>query len=93
MIDKTIKLKSYIILSGSISRMLASVLHKIPADKVAVHCHDTYGQALANIYASLSYGIRVVDSSTAGLGGCPYASGASGKNNLKTFWTIYITKI
>lgn len=44
----------------------------------AVHCHDTYGQALVNIYSSLEYGIRVFDSSVAGLGGCPYAAGASG---------------
>jgi len=64
---------------GSFSKLLESVLTKIPAEQVAVHCHDTYGQALANIYASLGFGISVVDSSTAGLGGCPYASGASGK--------------
>ncbi|OAD59883.1 Hydroxymethylglutaryl-CoA lyase, mitochondrial [Eufriesea mexicana] len=46
--------------------------------KFAIHCHDTYGQALVNIYASLEYGIRTFDSSVAGLGGCPYAVGASG---------------
>ena len=45
---------------------------------MAVHFHDTYGQALANIYAALQQGISVVDSSIAGLGGCPYAKGASG---------------
>ncbi|KAE9421939.1 hypothetical protein Angca_004638, partial [Angiostrongylus cantonensis] len=50
----------------------------VPIERVAVHYHDTYGQALANIYASLEEGVRVVDSSVAGLGGCPYAKGASG---------------
>lgn len=50
----------------------------IPLHQLAVHFHDTYGQALANILASLELGIRVVDSSVAGLGGCPYARGATG---------------
>ncbi|XP_012288888.1 hydroxymethylglutaryl-CoA lyase, mitochondrial [Orussus abietinus] len=50
--------------------------------RFAVHCHNTYGQALGNVYASLNYGIRVFDSAVAGLGGCPYAAGASG--NLPT---------
>ncbi|NVK38349.1 MAG: hydroxymethylglutaryl-CoA lyase [Gammaproteobacteria bacterium] len=59
-------------------RMLDAVLKEVPADKLAVHCHNTYGQALANIYASLEYGINKVDSAVAGLGGCPYAKGASG---------------
>ncbi len=59
-------------------RMLDAVLKDVPADKLAVHCHNTYGQALANIYASLEYGINKVDSAVAGLGGCPYAKGASG---------------
>lgn len=59
-------------------RMLDTVLKDVPADKLAVHCHNTYGQALANIYASLEYGINKVDSAVAGLGGCPYAKGASG---------------
>ena len=63
---------------ASITRMLQAVLARIPAHKLAVHLHDTYGQALANIYASLALGIAVVDSSVAGLGGCPYAKGASG---------------
>ena len=60
----------------------------IPASKLAVHCHDTYGQALANIYASLGHGIRVVDSSVAGLGGCPYAEGATG--NVATEDVVYM---
>ncbi|MBB6521059.1 hydroxymethylglutaryl-CoA lyase [Pseudoteredinibacter isoporae] len=63
---------------ASVKTMLNAVLKKIPAEKLAVHLHDTYGQALANIYASLELGIAVVDSSVAGLGGCPYAKGASG---------------
>ena len=50
----------------------------VPADCLAIHCHDTYGQALPNILTSLEYGIRIIDSSVAGLGGCPYAKGASG---------------
>ncbi|XP_008551220.1 hydroxymethylglutaryl-CoA lyase, mitochondrial [Microplitis demolitor] len=54
----------------------------------AVHCHDTYGQALVNIYTSLEYGIRVFDSSVAGLGGCPYAAGASG--NVATEDLLYL---
>ncbi len=58
--------------------MIEAVAQKVPRDKIAVHYHDTYGQALANILASLELGIQVVDSSVAGLGGCPYARGASG---------------
>lgn len=50
----------------------------VPLNKIAVHCHDTYGLALVNIFAALEQGVRVVDSSVAGLGGCPYAPGASG---------------
>jgi hydroxymethylglutaryl-CoA lyase len=59
-------------------RMLEAVAHDIPMDRLAAHFHDTYGQALANLYAVLEEGISVVDSSVAGLGGCPYAKGASG---------------
>lgn len=58
--------------------MLKAVAGSIPVEKLAVHFHDTYGQALANIYACLESGVRVVDSSVAGLGGCPYARGATG---------------
>lgn len=58
------------------------------ADKLAMHFHDTYGQALANIYAVLELGIRTIDSSTAGLGGCPYAKGASG--NVATEDVLYL---
>ncbi|MGM0691895.1 MAG: hydroxymethylglutaryl-CoA lyase [Pseudomonadota bacterium] len=59
-------------------RMIEAVARDIPMDKLAAHFHDTYGQALANLYAVLEEGIAVVDSSVAGLGGCPYAKGASG---------------
>ncbi|MFC3282520.1 hydroxymethylglutaryl-CoA lyase [Litchfieldella rifensis] len=59
-------------------RMLEAVSRNIPMDKLAAHFHDTYGQALANLYAVLEEGIAVIDSSVAGLGGCPYAKGASG---------------
>jgi hydroxymethylglutaryl-CoA lyase len=58
--------------------MIAAVNTAAPVSELAVHCHDTYGQALANIYAALQLGITTVDSSIAGLGGCPYAKGASG---------------
>lgn len=58
--------------------MIRAVAERVPIRKLAVHFHDTYGQALANILASLELGVAVVDSSVAGLGGCPYAEGASG---------------
>lgn len=54
------------------------VANKVPVKSLAVHFHDTYGQALANIYAALQCGVAVIDSSVAGIGGCPYAKGASG---------------
>ena len=62
----------------TISNMLSAVLTEVPVEKLAIHCHDTYGRALANICASLDAGVRTIDSSVAGLGGCPYAKGASG---------------
>ena len=58
--------------------MLETVAERVPLEQLAVHFHDTYGQALANIYAALQVGVAVVDSAVAGLGGCPYARGASG---------------
>jgi hydroxymethylglutaryl-CoA lyase len=58
--------------------MLAAVLAQVPLEKIAVHFHDTYGQALANIYAALEQGVSIIDSSVSGLGGCPYAKGATG---------------
>ena len=62
----------------SIRTMLELVSKYLANDKLAIHCHDTFGQALANIYASLLHGVQTIDSSVAGLGGCPYAPGASG---------------
>ena len=67
---------------------LATLLDKIPRHQLAVHMHDTYGQALANILLALQMGISVVDSSVAGLGGCPYAKGASG--NVATEDVVYL---
>jgi hydroxymethylglutaryl-CoA lyase len=58
--------------------MLRAVAERVPLVRLAVHFHDTYGQAVANIYACLEDGVRTVDSSAGGLGGCPYAKGASG---------------
>lgn len=59
-------------------RMLEAVAREVPIERLGAHFHDTYGQALANLYAVLEEGIAVIDSSVAGLGGCPYAKGASG---------------
>ena len=64
------------------------VKQSIPVEQLAVHFHDTYGQALANIYAVLHDGIRVIDGSVAGLGGCPYAKGAPG--NVATEDVVYM---
>ena len=63
---------------GATRQLIETVAAQIPREKLAGHFHDTYGQALANIYASLLEGVSVFDSSVAGLGGCPYAKGASG---------------
>ncbi|MEH6549378.1 MAG: hydroxymethylglutaryl-CoA lyase [Pseudomonadales bacterium] len=73
---------------ASVSAMLETVMAVVPAGKLAVHLHDTYGQALANIYAALQLGVAVIDSSVAGLGGCPYAKGASG--NVATEDLVYM---
>jgi hydroxymethylglutaryl-CoA lyase len=59
-------------------RLLEACFSAIPKDKIAVHFHDTYGQALANALTALEMGVHIFDSSVAGLGGCPYANGASG---------------
>ena len=69
-------------------QMLNAVLTHIPEDKLAVHFHDTYGQALANILIALQQGISVIDSAVSGLGGCPYAKGASG--NVATEDLVYM---
>ncbi|MFO1433759.1 MAG: hydroxymethylglutaryl-CoA lyase [Candidatus Competibacteraceae bacterium] len=63
---------------GKAQAMVEAVAARVPIEKLAAHFHDTYGQALANLYAVLQLGVAVVDSSVAGLGGCPYAKGASG---------------
>jgi len=68
--------------------MFEAVTAHVPRQKLAGHFHDTYGQALVNIYASLQEGIAVFDSSIAGLGGCPYAKGASG--NVATEDVLYM---
>jgi hydroxymethylglutaryl-CoA lyase len=62
----------------NIESLLTETLKTIDSAKLAVHLHDTYGQAIANIKQSLEMGISTIDSSVAGLGGCPYATGASG---------------
>lgn len=69
-------------------RMLRAVKQVAPVDCLAGHFHDTYGQALANILVALQEGISIFDSSVAGLGGCPYALGASG--NVATEDVIYM---
>lgn len=69
-------------------RMVEAVSSKVPMEQLALHFHDTRGQALANILACLDLGIGTIDSSVAGLGGCPYAKGASG--NLATEDLVYM---
>lgn len=68
--------------------VLDAVLKKLPIDQLAMHFHDTFGQAIANIYAALAFGVHRFDSSVAGLGGCPYARGASG--NVATEDVLYL---
>jgi len=69
-------------------RMIKACAQRVPIEQLAGHYHDTYGQALANIYASLELGVATFDSSIAGLGGCPYAAGASG--NVATEDVVYM---
>ncbi|KAL1564600.1 hydroxymethylglutaryl-CoA lyase [Salvia divinorum] len=73
---------------GTVIPMLEAVLDVVPIEKLAVHFHDTYGQALSNILLSLQMGISTVDSSISGLGGCPYAKGATG--NMATEDVVYM---
>ncbi len=68
--------------------LLETVSQVVPVQELAVHFHDTYGQALANIYAALAFGVATVDSSVAGIGGCPYAKGATG--NVATEDVVYM---
>jgi hydroxymethylglutaryl-CoA lyase len=74
----------------AVNTMINAVTESIPIEKIAVHFHDTYGQAIANSYAALQLGVSVIDSSIAGLGGCPYAEGASG--NVATEDVLYLLK-
>lgn len=69
-------------------KLLDLMLSQIPARQLALHCHDTYGQALSNVLIGLQQGINTFDTSIAGLGGCPYADGASG--NLATEDLVYM---
>lgn len=71
-----------------VQELIDKISNEIEISKIAVHFHDTYGQALVNVYAALKMGINTVDSAVAGLGGCPYAKGASG--NLATEDLIYM---
>ena len=68
--------------------MVDMVAQKVPRERLAVHFHDTYGQALANLYAGMEEGCRVIDSAAGGLGGCPYAPGATG--NVATEDVVYM---
>ncbi|KZN47784.1 hydroxymethylglutaryl-CoA lyase [Pseudoalteromonas luteoviolacea] len=74
--------------ANQIENLLSLLLEHIPTQRLAVHFHDTYGQALANIHKALEMGISTIDSAVAGLGGCPYAKGASG--NVATEDVIYL---
>ena len=74
--------------AGKTQAMLEAVAKRVPIDRLAGHYHDTYGQAVTNIYASLEMGVAVFDSSVAGLGGCPYAKGATG--NVATDDVVYL---
>jgi hydroxymethylglutaryl-CoA lyase len=73
---------------GKTKAMIEACVKRLPIEKMAGHYHDTYGQALANIYASLELGVRTFDASVAGLGGCPYAAGATG--NVATEDVVYM---
>src|SRR5688572_27714216 len=75
---------------GKTQAMIEACAKRVPLEKLAGHYHDTYGQALANIYASLEMGVATFDASVAGLGGCPYAAGASG--NVATEDVVYMLR-
>jgi len=74
--------------AGQAQALVETLASRVPVAQLAAHFHDTYGQALANIHAVLQVGIRVIDSSVAGLGGCPYAKGATG--NVATEDVVYM---
>lgn len=69
-------------------RMIDATRQQVPIEKLAAHFHDTYGMAIANLYAVMEEGVSVIDAATAGLGGCPYAKGASG--NVATEEVLYL---
>lgn len=73
-----------------IEQVLEAIQMNVPAEHLAIHCHDTYGQALVNIYQALQCGVSVVDCSVGGLGGCPYAPGANG--NVATEDVLYLCR-
>ena len=73
---------------ASVQRMLEAVAARVPLEHLAGHYHDTYGMAVANVYASYQFGLRVFDASVGGLGGCPYAKGATG--NVATEDVVYL---
>jgi hydroxymethylglutaryl-CoA lyase len=73
---------------ATVLRMLEAVVGRVPASRLAGHYHDTYGMAVANVHASYDFGLRVFDSSVSGLGGCPYAKGATG--NVATEDVVYL---
>ena len=73
---------------GCMQALLDMLLTEIPASRLAAHCHDTYGQALANILIALQNGVRRIDAAVAGLGGCPFAPGATG--NVATEDVVYM---
>ncbi len=73
---------------GKTKRVIEAVAKYIPVERLSLHMHDTYGQAIANIHAALECGIATFDSSVAGLGGCPYAKGATG--NVATEDVLYL---
>ena len=72
----------------TVLRMLEAVSRRVPSERLAGHYHDTYGMAAANVHASYQFGLRAFDSSVSGLGGCPYAKGASG--NVATEDVVYL---
>lgn len=72
----------------AVLRMLDAVARQVPTPQLAGHYHDTYGMAIANVYASYQFGLRAFDSSVGGLGGCPYAKGATG--NVATEDVVYL---
>src|SRR5207249_2946528 len=75
---------------GTTIDLLTDITKSIPASQLAVHFHDTYGQAISNLSIALQFGIRSIDSAIGGLGGCPYAKGATG--NVATEDVIYMCR-